>query len=101
MKEKIIKEMDLAFKQDRERFFKVADILHLQPKYKDHLEELEELKQVWRDIPQQYDYPNFTHPIPLPEWFPKVNFASCWEKDKYIEEQLNYYNDLLGLEINE
>jgi hypothetical protein len=87
-REDILKEMDLAFKQDRDRFFKVADSLYLQPKYKEHLEELEELKQIWRDIPQQDDYPNFTHPVPLPEWFPKVKFASCWEKDKFIEEEV-------------
>ena len=88
-KEYILKEMDLAFKQDRERFFRVADVLHLQPKYKEHLEELEELKQIWRDIPQQDGYPNFTHPIPLPKWFPKVKFASCWDKDKFIEEAIS------------
>lgn len=87
-REEILKEMDLAFRQDRERFFKIADTLHLQPKYAEHLEELETLKQVWRDIPQQEEYPNFTHPIALPEWFPKVPFASRWEKDSYIENQL-------------
>ena len=85
--EEILKEMDIAFKQDRERFFKVADSLQFQSKYKEHLKELEELKQIWRDIPQQEDYPNFTHPMELPYWFPKVDFASCWEKDKFIEEE--------------
>lgn len=93
-KDEILKEMDLAFKQDRKRFFKFADTLHLQPKYQDHIEELEALKQTWRDIPQQEDYPNFTHPINLPEWFPKVNFASCWEKDIYIEEELKRQEEL-------
>lgn len=87
-KEELFQRMDTAFKQDRERFFKVADTLHLQPKYAPYLEELEELKQKWRDIPQQEDYPNINHPMELPEWFPKVFFASRWEKDKYIEKHL-------------
>lgn len=101
-KEDILKEMDLAFRQDRQRFFKVADSLYLQPKYKQYLEELEMLKQKWRDIPQQENYPNFTHPIPLPEWFPKINFASNWEKDVYIEEETKRATEYLNsLEINE
>lgn len=91
----IINRMDIAFRQDRERFFKVADTLHLQPKYQEHLEELEALKQKWRDIPQQEGYPNFTHPIALPEWFPKVPFASSWEKDKYIEETLSEADNVI------
>ena len=86
--EMIHQRMDEAFREDRERFFKVADSLNLQPTYKVYSEELEALKQTWWDIPQQEDYPNFTHPIPLPEWFPQVRFASCWEKDVYIEESL-------------
>ncbi|MBQ7798475.1 MAG: hypothetical protein IJ371_05070 [Clostridia bacterium] len=87
-REDILKVMDEAFREDRERFFKVADSIHLQPKYAEHLTELEEIKQVWRDAPQQEGYPNITHPMPLPDWFPKVKFASCWEKDLYIEEVL-------------
>lgn len=92
MLKQLLEQMDLAFKQDRERFFKIADTLHLQPKYKEHLDELEELKQKWRDAPEQEGYPNINHPIPLPAWFPKVNFASSWEKDIYIEETLNLNN---------
>lgn len=93
-REEILKEMELAFKQDRERFFRVADTLHFQPKYQEHLEELEKLKQIWRDLPQQEFFPNFTHPIKLPEWFPKINFASSWEKDVYIEERLKQQEEL-------
>ena len=85
-KEQILKKMDEAFREDRDRFFRIADALSFQPKYSSHLEELEVLKQTWRDIPQQSGYPNFSHPISLPSWFPKVSFASRWEKDKYIEE---------------
>lgn len=90
-REQILKRMDVAFKQDRERFFKVADTLYLQPKYAEHLEEVEALKQAWRDIPQQADYPNITHPMPLPDWFPKVHFASSWEKDSYLEKRLKEF----------
>ena len=87
-REQILKQMDISFREDRERFFKVADALSLQPKYKDYLVELEQIKQVWRDAPELPDYPNITHPLELPEWFPKVSFASSWEKDTYIEERL-------------
>lgn len=85
----LLQRMDEAFKEDRERFFKVADTLAVQPKYKERLEELEALKQEWRDIPQEEGYPNITHPRALPEWLPKIPFASSWGKDKYIEEMLN------------
>lgn len=88
IKEKILQRMDEAFKEDRERFFKIADSIMYQPKYVEYLTELENLKQVWRDIPQQEDYPNFTHPMILPDWFPKVSFASCWEKDAFIAQEL-------------
>lgn len=89
----ILQRMDIAFKEDRERFFRIADTLHLQPKYAAHLEELESLKQQWRDAPQQEGYPNIAHPLSLPEWFPTVNFASSWEKDTYIEHALSAPND--------
>ena len=92
--EKVLHRMDVAFREDRERFFKIADTLHLQPKYQNYLEELEILKQTWRDIPQQDGYPNFTHPISMPYWFPKVSFASRWEKDKYIEQELQRAKEL-------
>lgn len=88
-KQELLNNMDLAIKQDRERFFKIADTLHLQPKYALYLIELEEIKQEWRDVTKQLDYPNITHPMPLPDWFPKINFASSFEKDKYIEERIN------------
>ncbi|MDD3832046.1 MAG: hypothetical protein PHW00_05670 [Clostridia bacterium] len=80
--------MNEAFREDRERFFKVADSIHLQPKYAEHLTELEQVKQQWRDIPAQADYPNFTHPVELPSWFPTVKFTSSWEKDTYIADTL-------------
>ena len=87
-REQVIMRMDEAFREDRERFFKVADALMYVPKFRDRQKEIEELKQVWRDIPQMEGYPNFTHPIALPEWFPKVHFASSWEKDSFIEQEI-------------
>lgn len=91
-REDILRQMDNAFREDRARFFNVADTLHLQPKYAQYLEELESLKQTWRDIPQQDGYPNFTHPIEMPSWFPRVPFASAWQKDVFIEQKLNENN---------
>lgn len=85
-REQVLKNMDEAFREDRERFFKVADSLLFVPKFKDKLDAIEQLKQQWRDIPQQEDYPNFTHPVALPDWFPEVHFASSWQKDTFIEE---------------
>lgn len=87
-KEQILQEMDKAFREDRERFFKVADSMSFQAKYDTHKEEIEELKQKFRDAPQKEGYPNINHPMVMPYWFPKVNFASSWEKDIFIEEQL-------------
>ena len=86
-REQLIERMILASKQDRERFFKVADTIHLQPKYKDYLDELEIVKQRWRDMTTLPNYPEIKFPLELPEWFPKVKFASCWDTD-YIEKIL-------------
>lgn len=75
-KEQIIEHMKLAIEQDRDRFFAVADTLHLQPKYADYLEELEEVKQEWRDITELENYPHIDFPLALPEWFPDVLLMS-------------------------
>lgn len=88
-RDELLKIMDLAFREDRERFFKVADSMVFVPKYKGKINEIEIVKQQWRDIPQLQDYPNFTHPIELPDWFPKIYFASKWEKDKFLEENID------------
>lgn len=92
-REEILKNMDVAIRQDRERFFRVADTLHLQPKYADKVFELDEIKQQWRDITGVPGYPNITHPMPLPEWFPTVHFASSFEKDTFLEEALALTED--------
>ena len=87
----LISLMILASKQDRERFFRVADTIHLQPKYKEHLEELEVIKQQWRDMTNLPNYPEIKFPLELPSWFPKVNFTSCWDAN-YVEETLRQQN---------
>ncbi|MEG0091984.1 MAG: hypothetical protein RSA20_09200 [Oscillospiraceae bacterium] len=87
IEQEIIARMDEAAKEDRERFFAVADTLHLQPKYKDRLQELEVEKQRWRDMTLQPSYPQMKWPMELPVWFPPVRFASCWEAD-YLEKTL-------------
>lgn len=93
-REEILKQMDLAVRQDRERFFRVADTLHLQPKYAAYTTELEAIKQQWRDITAAPDYPNIDWPLLLPQWFPVIYFASKFKKDKYIEEVMqNARND--------
>lgn len=84
-REEIILRMDLAAKEDRERFFKVADGMMFQPKYKDKLIELEEVKQQWRDMTLIKNWPDIDWPMTLPSWFPKIRFASCWQKG-HIDE---------------
>lgn len=83
----IVNRMDEAAKEDRERFFKVADTLAFQPKYKDKIEEIEAVKQQWRDMTDLPDYPHISWPMALPEWFPTVKFASRWEPN-YLEHTL-------------
>lgn len=86
----VIKErMILASKEDRERFFRVADAIHLQPKYAEHLTELEKLKQMWRDMTDLPGYPDIDFPLVLPSWFPRVNFASCW-KVGHLKEMMDF-----------
>lgn len=86
-REEIIARMDEAAKEDRERFFAVADILHLQPKYQDRLVEIETEKQKWRDMTALPNYPEMKFPLSVPDWFPIVRFASNWKVD-YVETTL-------------
>lgn len=92
IEQQIIDRMIEASKEDRMRFFAVADTLHLQPKYHDKLDEIEAVKQEWRDMTDIKDYPHIKFPLDLPDWFPEVRFASCWDIDymkKTLEEQSN------------
>lgn len=88
IKPTLLVRMDKAAREDRERFFKVADAIHFQPKYEEHLAELEVLKQEWRDMTKLEDYPKMAFPLPLPEWFPKVSFMSRWDSE-YYEKEMN------------
>jgi hypothetical protein len=95
----LLERMDLAAKEDRERFFKVADTIHLQPKYAENLEELETIKQQWRDMTGLENYPKMAFPFELPEWFPKVDFKSGWDEDYYDEEVEEYERDSEGEDV--
>ena len=81
---KITARMEAAFREDRARLFKVIDGMRPQPRFADKLTEIEAVAQTWRDLPDTADFPNITHPAPLPEWFENVRFFSRWEKDRYI-----------------
>lgn len=85
--QKIVDRMDEAAREDRDRFFAVADTLTFQPKYKAREAEIEEIKQQWRDMTDLPDYPHIHWPMALPDWFPVVKFASRWEPD-YLETTL-------------
>lgn len=78
--------MDTAAREDRERFFKVADAMAFQPKYSDKTDEIESIKQVWRDMTDIEGYPFVDFPLALPDWFPKVYFASRWTAEEMLAE---------------
>ena len=84
--QEILERMVQASKEDRERFFQVADTLHLQPKFQDKLTEIETIKQQWRDMTKLPNYPQIVFPLSLPEWFPTVRFASCWDSDYLVKK---------------
>lgn len=75
--------MKIAVIQDRERFFKKADVYaitnnrDLSP---EQIAELETLRNQWRNITDLPDYPDVDFPLPLPSWFPNPYFASRWNK---------------------
>ncbi|MEG2687337.1 MAG: hypothetical protein RR954_09525 [Christensenellaceae bacterium] len=86
-----------AAKEDRERFFAVADTLQFQPKYKDKASEIETIKQQMRDITLATDFPNIDWPPVLPAWFPKVCFMSSWKKDEYIANSIKRHDDMSNM----
>ena len=86
-RQEIIERMIEASKEDRDRFLAVADTMHLQPKYQDRLTEIEAEKQKWRDMTALPNYPHIKFPLDIPDWFPKIKFASCWDID-YLEKTL-------------
>ena len=92
----LLERMDKAAKQDRIRFFNVADTIHIQPKYTEHLTELETVKQAWRNMTALENYPKMAFPLDLPEWFPKVDFKSKWNECYYDEEAEKYERNSKG-----
>lgn len=82
--EKLV-QMDLAAKQDRDRLFAITDGMRYQPKYTDYLTELEEVCQQWRNMTDLENWPEVAWPLELPDWFPTVKFASCWDADYAVE----------------
>ena len=94
MRQEILSSMDEAAKEDRQRFFAVADAMTFQPKYQEKREELEAVKQQWRDMTALAQYPQIQWPLELPDWFPVVHFASRWNPDhlerKWEERKREY-----------
>lgn len=82
---------DIAFKQDRERFFKEADKYETIPYllnnlYENEKQELEEAKEAWRNMTDLPDYPDIDFPLYIPH-FLKVKTFSTHKKGESMEEQ--------------
>lgn len=79
----IIDLMIQATKEDRSRFFKKADVYFITNNRgltSEQIEELETVRNQWRDMTLLPDYPDIDWPLSVPEWFPNCGFASKWEK---------------------
>lgn len=75
---------DIAFRQDRERFFKEADkyemISYLRERLSDkQKKELEQAKTDWRNMTDLPDYPDIDFPLAIPS-FMKVKTFSTHKK---------------------
>lgn len=71
-----------ATKEDRERFFKATDYLRFVDKLTPEQEdELEDLRQWFRNMPELENYPYINWPPQLPDWCPNPHFASRWEAE--------------------
>lgn len=82
---------DIAFKQDRERFFKEADKYEMIPYLLNSLsesekQELAEAKEAWRNMTDLPDYPDIDFPLAIPS-FIKVKTFSTHKKGEDVEEQ--------------
>lgn len=72
---------DIAFKQDRERFFREADKYEsvsylansLSAKEK---KELEEAKEIWRDMTDAENYPDIDFPLFIPSFLKVKTFST-------------------------
>ena len=75
---------DIAFKQDRERFFKEADKYEMISYLRENLsdkqkKELEQAKTDWRNMTDLPDYPDIDFPLTIPS-FMKVKTFSTHKK---------------------
>ena len=82
---------DIAFRQDRERFFKEADKYETIPYllnnlYESEKQELAEAKEAWRNMTDLPDYPDIDFPLYIPP-FLKVKTFSTHKKGEGMEEQ--------------
>ena len=72
---------DIAFKQDRERFFKEADKYEMIPYLVNSLsesekQELAEAKETWRNMTDLPDYPDIDFPLAIPSFIKVKTFST-------------------------
>ena len=72
---------DIAFKQDRERFFREADKFEMVSYLSDRLtekekSELAKAKKDWRDMTKLKDYPDIDFPLTVPKFMNVKLFSS-------------------------
>jgi hypothetical protein len=76
-----------AILEDRERFFKKADVWYFKNNAgltTKQITELETARQKWRDITEEKGFPAFDDYDPYaltPSWLDNPYFASNWKKD--------------------
>ena len=81
---------DIAFKQDRERFFREADKFEMVSYLSDRLtekekSELAKAKKAWRNMTDLPDYPDIDFPLYIPS-FVKVKTFSTHKKGEVESE---------------
>lgn len=72
---------DLAFKEDRERFFKEADKYETIPYLQESLseeekKELKDAQKAWRDMTDLPDYPDIDFPLYIPSFLKVKTFST-------------------------
>lgn len=90
----------LAIKEDRERFFKKADVYVITNNRgltETQIAELEVLRGQFRDVTSLEGFPDIDWPIKLPEWFPNPYFASSFKKgdmQNELDKKLSLGNEI-------
>lgn len=72
---------DIAFKQDRERFFRESDKFEMVSYLSEKLTakekaELEESKEAWRNMTELKDYPDIDFPLHIPSFVKVKTFTT-------------------------